>query len=98
MRPFLTRLMSGFTARGENEMKPVVKPRADRGASGARRWLDGLSGPELWEVVDEALLRTAAEYPIMSKFAERWVSMPERIRTRMDIHLREALRRRMPPS
>jgi hypothetical protein len=61
----------------------------------ANKWLTDVDYPELWEAIDEALILTAACYPESGLLAERWVSLPKRVRAHLHGQLRAALRRRM---
>lgn len=86
MSSMFTRLVAGMSQREEEA------------EISANRWLTELSYPQLWEAVDEALVRTAEEHPVACPLAERWVALPKRVRAKLHGHLRAALRRRMTPS
>jgi hypothetical protein len=61
----------------------------------ANLWLSEVGYPELLEAVDEALILSAASHPEAGLLAERWVSLPKRVRAHLHGQLRAALRRRM---
>jgi hypothetical protein len=69
-----------------------TKPRA---LATPRQWLSSVGYPELSEAVDEALLLTALKHPEAGLLAERWVSLPKRVRAHLHGQIRAALRRRM---
>jgi hypothetical protein len=83
MPSFFSRLMSGTSLRREDD------------AMGAKQWIAELEYPELWEAVDEALVKTACEFPVACPLAERWVALPKRVRAKLHGHLRAAMLRRM---
>lgn len=59
-------------------------------------WLNEMLYPELWEAVDEALVKTADEFPVVGPLSQAWLNLPKRIRARLHGHIKSALRRRMP--